>query len=63
MNYYDSVLKTYADAGMRSTTDWALAGRDVIDGSEPRASAPHRGAQVALYTRDQTHIRHKTTIQ
>ena len=62
MNYYDSVLKTYADAGMRSIADWSMAGRDVVSGSEPRANAPHRGALVSLYTRDQTHIRHKTII-
>jgi hypothetical protein len=62
MNQYDSVLKTYAEAGMRTVEDWAAFGRDIISGSKSRASAPHRGATVDLYTRDQTHIRGKVII-
>jgi hypothetical protein len=62
MNQYDSVLKTYAEAGMRTMEDWAMAGREVVGGSEPRVNTPHRGSLVALYTRDQTHIRSKTII-
>jgi hypothetical protein len=62
MNQCDSVLKMYAEAGMRTVEDWTAAGRDIVVGSKSRASAPHRGAQVELYTRDQTQIRHKKMI-
>jgi hypothetical protein len=59
MNQYDSVLRTYADAGMRTMEDWATTGREVISGSAARANAYHRGVQMELFTRDQTHIRGK----
>jgi hypothetical protein len=62
MNQYDTLLKTYADAGMRTLEDWATVGREVVGGSNPRASAPHRGALVQLFTRDQTQIRPKLNI-
>jgi len=57
MYQIDSVLKMYAEAGMRTVEDWAMSGRDVVSGSKSRVTAPYRGAQVDLYTRDQTHIR------
>lgn len=59
MHQYDSVLKTYAEAGLRTEEDWAMSGREVVTGSKSRANAPSRGALVALYTRDQTLIRRK----
>jgi hypothetical protein len=55
MNQYDSILKTYADAGLRTEEDWSLAGRDIVDGSKARTSAARRGTLVDLFTRDQTH--------
>jgi len=62
MNQFDSVLKMYAEAGMRTQEDWSLAGREIMAGCKARASAPLRGALVELYTRDQTQIRPKVTI-
>jgi hypothetical protein len=59
MNHCDGVLKMYAEAGMRTLEDWALAGRDVIDGSKSRAESTYHGLVVPLYTRDQTNIHHK----
>jgi hypothetical protein len=63
MYQIDSVLKIYAEAGMRTMEDWAMSGRDVISGSKSRVDAPHRGALVALYTRDQTHIRPRSIVE
>jgi len=62
MNHYDGTLKMYAEAGLRTVEDWAMAGREVVSGSKSRADTSRRGAPVALYTRDQTHIRPKTKI-
>ena len=59
MNQFDGVLKTYAEAGMRTLEDWAASGRAVVSGSKSRASATCRGVIVDLFTRDQTHIRAK----
>jgi len=57
MHPFDSVLKMYAESGMRSVEDWATLGRDVASGVKPRLDTPHRGTVVSLYTRDQTHLR------
>jgi len=59
MNQIDNVLKTYAKSGMRTLEDWASSGRDIVEGSVSRANAPYRGAQVPLYSRDQTQLRRK----
>ena len=60
MNQYDSVLRIYAESGLRTTEDWAASGRDVTPGTKPRLDTPHRGALVPLFSRDQTHIRVKS---
>jgi hypothetical protein len=62
MNQYDSVLKMYAEAGMRTLEDWATSGREVLTGAKSRANAPHHGGMVELYTRDQTQIRPRPKV-
>jgi hypothetical protein len=57
MNHFDGVLKMYADAGMRTVEDWAKAGRAITTGAKSCATAPLRGGEVMLYTRDQTENR------
>ena len=59
MMQYHSVLKTYADAGMRTIEEWAAMGREVTSGVKPCADATNRGETVALYTRDQTQGRRR----
>lgn len=58
MNHYDHELKMYADSGLRTAEDWALRGRAVQSGSDPRVGAVHRGKPISLYGRDQTTIVH-----
>ncbi|HEX4056073.1 MAG TPA: hypothetical protein VHX86_17565 [Tepidisphaeraceae bacterium] len=55
MNQYDSVLKMYAESGLRTIEDWTTLGRDIESGAKPRLGTPHRGELVPLYSRDQTH--------
>jgi len=57
MNQYDTVLKMYADSGLRTIQDWAGLGRAVADGAKPRLDTPHRGGVLSLYSRGQTHLR------
>jgi hypothetical protein len=57
MNQYDSVLKMYADSGMRTVEEWASLGRQIASGAKPRVDAPHRGTSLPLYSRDQTQPR------
>jgi hypothetical protein len=57
MNQFDSVLKMYADSGLRTIEDWTLRGRDIEDGAKPRADTTHRGVMLSLFTRDQTRPR------
>ena len=57
MNQYDSVLKMYADSGMRTVEDWASMGREISSGAKSRVDAPHRGTVIPLYSRDQTQLR------
>jgi hypothetical protein len=57
MYQYDSVLKMYADSGLRTIEDWTALGRDLETGAKPRVDTPHRGERVPLYSRDQTHPR------
>jgi sugar diacid utilization regulator len=57
MSEFDSVLKMYAENGLRSVADWCTRGRDIASGMKPRCDAPHRGALLSLYTRDQTQPR------
>jgi len=55
MNQYDSVLKSYADSGLRTVEDWTSLGRSIITDSKPRLDTLHRGITVPLFSRDQTH--------
>ena len=57
MNQHDSVLKMYADSGIRSVEEWAMLGREITSGVKPRVDAPHRGTVLPLYSRDQTQPR------
>ena len=57
MSQYDSVLKVYADSGLRTAEDWTNHGRDIENGAKARLDAPHQGQRVPLYSRDQTHPR------
>jgi hypothetical protein len=60
MNQYDSVLKTYADSGLRSVQDWISLGRDIATGAQSRVATMHRGESVSLFSRDQTQPRPRT---
>ena len=57
MGQFDSVLKMYADSGLRTVEDWSSLGRDIKSGAAPRLDTPHRGALLPLFTRDQTQLR------
>ena len=57
MSQYDSVLKVYAESGLRTAEDWTTHGRDIETGVKPRLDAPHHGQRVSLYSRDQTRPR------
>jgi hypothetical protein len=57
MNQFDSVLKMYADSGLRTVEDWTTRGRDIEAGAKPRADTQHRGVLLSLFTRDQTRPR------
>jgi hypothetical protein len=57
MSQYDSVLKVYAESGLRTAEDWITHGRYIETGAKPRLDAPHQGQRVPLYSRDQTHPR------
>jgi hypothetical protein len=57
MSQYDSVLKVYADSGLRTAEDWTTHGRDIESEAKPRLDAPYQGQRVPLYSRDQTHPR------
>ena len=57
MHPFDSVLRMYAESGMRTIEDWATLGRDIASGVKPRLDTPHRGTTVPLYSRDQTYRR------
>jgi hypothetical protein len=56
----DSVLKMYADNGLRSVEEWATLGRDIVSGTKPRLDVSHRGVLMSLYSRDQAHRRAPT---
>ena len=57
MNQYDSLLKTYADSGLRTVEDWTSLGRDITTNAKPRLDAVHRGITLPLFSRDQTQRR------
>jgi hypothetical protein len=54
MNYQHPALKTYSDNGIRSAEDWLGRGRNIIEGSDPRARVMAGSHEVPLFTRDQT---------
>jgi len=60
MNTVAKELKTYADNGLRTATDWLALGRQVTDGIAPRSNMTWRGDAVDLFSRDQTHKRPKS---
>lgn len=53
----DSVLRMYAEIGLRSMEEWVTLGRDVATSAKPRLDTTHRGIAVSLYSRDQTQRR------
>lgn len=57
MSQYDSVLRMYAESGLRTIEEWATLGREIETGAKPRTDTRHRGVLLPLYTRDQTHPR------
>ena len=57
MAHLDPTLKQYADNGFRTAADWLNFGREVPDGTAPRAEANHLREPIPLYTRDQTRTR------
>ena len=57
MSLTDSVLRLYAQSGLRSIEGWTSLGRVIDDGATPRLDTPNRGQVVSLFTRDQTHIK------
>ncbi len=57
MSQYDSVLKMYAESGLRTIEDWTTLGRDIASGTKPQLDTRHRGELLPLYSRDQTHPR------
>jgi hypothetical protein len=61
MNQFDSVLKMYAESGLRTSEDWSLNGRDINTDAKPRVDTQHRGATLSLYSRDQT--RHRERVR
>jgi hypothetical protein len=56
MAHHDSILKAYAEIGLRSAAEWASRGRDLADGAQPRARTDHR-VPTELYSREQTRAR------
>ncbi|MGA3065353.1 MAG: hypothetical protein ABSF29_00745 [Tepidisphaeraceae bacterium] len=57
----DPILKMYAENGLRTAEDWTSLGRDLTAGMKPRVDAIFRGANVSLFSRDQTHARPQST--
>ena len=57
MSTFGKELKMYARTGLRSAPDWITQGRQVIEGSQPRARADVRGGLVDLFVKDQTEPR------
>jgi len=54
MNQFDTLLRMYADNGLRTVEDWFSRGRDIEAGVKARVDMPHRGVIMPLYSRDQT---------
>jgi hypothetical protein len=62
MDQFDSTLSVYGKSGLRTVADWNERGRSIEPGATPRADATFRGVQLALFSRDQTKIRHSTHV-
>jgi hypothetical protein len=60
MSQHDSVLRMYADSGLRTIEDWTMLARELKAGAKPRLDTVQRGVSIALYTRDQTQPRPRT---
>jgi hypothetical protein len=60
MGQFNSVLKMYAESGLRTVEDWISLGRDIVIGAKARLDAHHQGVPLPLYSRDQTHARART---
>jgi hypothetical protein len=54
MSQIDTVLKVYAESGLRTTADWTTRGRAIQSGATPRASADYHGTPHPLFSQDQT---------
>jgi len=50
----DSVLRMYAESGLRTLDQWITLGREIASGVKPRLDTLHRGIAISLYSRDQT---------
>ena len=59
MKHFDSVLKQYAETGWRSAAEWMSLGREVNATEAGFNVTTARVTMVALYTRNQTHVRPK----
>ena len=59
MKHFDSVLKQYAETGLRSAAEWTSLGREVNATEGGVDVTTVRATSVALYTRNQTHIKPK----
>jgi hypothetical protein len=57
MYHCDSVLRMYAEVGLRTIEEWIALGRDVANNAKPRLDTLYRGLSVSLYSRDQTQRR------
>ena len=57
MAQYDSVLRVYAESGLRTVEDWTSLGRDIQTLAKPRVDVPYKGGRLPLFSRDQTQVR------
>jgi hypothetical protein len=62
MDQFDSTLRAYAKSGLRTVEDWNERGRSIEPGATPRADESYRGTPIALFSRDQTRIRHSSHV-
>ncbi len=54
MSEFSSVLKMYAESGLRTVEGWVSLGRNIMTDAKPRLDTPYRGAVLPLFSRDQT---------
>jgi hypothetical protein len=59
MKHFDRILKQYAESGLRSAGEWASLGREVSATEVGTILTTDKAGKVALYTRNQTHMKPK----